>query len=170
MPLAVGTVVAGAALVGTAFDGLLRPDRDNRSASGPDARERGTLLTFPADTASQPQPEVSASPSPPTGLGRSAGDGGVGNDRAGDARGREQAVVVPAADRPGTARAGNGPTPRAADGPEDQPPGAPTPGEPPAGDPPPGEDPPGEDPPVPLPSLPLPSLPLPPVPSLPSLP
>jgi hypothetical protein len=164
VPLAVGTVVAGAALVGTALDGLLHQDSDTRSAPGPDDRERGTLLTFPADPAAQPLPEASASASPPSGLG-AARDGSSPADAVSDGAGG----TAGAADRSGRGPQ-NGPTPRAADGP-DGPDGS-TPGDPPPSGPPPGVTPPSEPPPedppppvdvvlpAPLPSLPLPTLPL----------
>jgi len=172
VPLAVGTVVAGAALVGTALDGLLHQDSDTRSASGPDDRERGTLLSFPADPAAQPLPEASASASPPSGLG-AARDGSSPADAVPDGAGG----TAGAADRSGRGPQ-NGPTPRAADGPDgpdgstpDGPDGS-TPGDPPPSGPPSGGTPPSEPPPedppptvdvvlpAPLPSLPLPTLPL----------
>lgn len=155
-PLAVGAVVAGAALVGAALDGGLRQDGDGPSRW--DGSERGTLLTFPGPTAStrpdttastaprRARSEASSVPAVPADSRAAATRSGV-RERA--TRGSGRAPVAGTMDQRGGTPSESRPTPRAADGPDEPPPGQSPPSAP------------VDVPPLPVPSLPVPTLPVP---------
>lgn len=169
VPLAVGGVVAGAALVATPFDAG-QPRRGDSVAAGPQDRDRGTLITFPSASAHPGTPEPAASAVPTAAdrgatpqTGQEAGDAGgpqstgaaqtVASSTSGN---RVQSAASSGAGGgsgdSGTGGSGDGSTAPPPQSPPEEP--APTP------------DP--VEPPVTLPA-PLPSLPL-PVVSLPALP
>lgn len=63
VPLAVGGVVAGAALIATPFDAG-HPRRGDGAAAGPPDRDSGTLITFPSASGDPGTPEPAASAVP----------------------------------------------------------------------------------------------------------